>query len=151
MLLVFSLFRLHCIMAQQCQSMTDCDECLANDCAWAVGMCLSSCNEIADAACYTTNPNRNASQTCEVAATDRADGSLCGDKIGCSECVETIKSNGESCEWYAPTRSTSYCGTGGCDMIACGSRDCGASSTWQVFSFGSLVLLIAAGAAFVVV
>ncbi len=84
-----------------------CEECMvSNGCGWLGGSCIPSCDMIADAVCYSPP------QTCEEAANDEANSSLCSSKTegGCDECIATIQSDGTSpCLWFETDFFTS-CG-----------------------------------------
>lgn len=108
----------------------DCVDCIESGCAWAVGQCLESCSMIADAPCYSSTYSTDpATEICQRKDDDEADSAACFSQTDCGGCVQTLKSDGSYCQWYAEDSFGSphpspYCSTGGCDMVGCGSSVC---------------------------
>jgi len=108
----------------------DCIDCIESSCAWAVGICLESCSMIADAPCYSSEYSSDpATEICQRKDDDEADSAACSSQTDCGGCVQTLKSDGSYCQWYAEDSFGSphpspYCSTGGCDMVGCGSSVC---------------------------
>lgn len=128
--LVLLLITATTIAQDVCSEVSTCVECLeSNDCgSWAVGMCMASCNEIADVSCYTTEtfPDINVAETCQAVANAQAESALCSSKTNCGDCVSTALLSGESetCQWFPDGE---YCGSA-CGMFGCGVTACGDSS-----------------------
>ena len=61
-----------------------------------------------------------------AAADTAADGDLCFAQLDCNTCLETLKANGDPCQWYVDeTTGIQWCQTGGCDMNGiCGVDTC---------------------------
>jgi hypothetical protein len=111
-----------------------CLACLSSPdkCAWSVDTCLSSCDSIADAPCFsadpsqTTNNNRTVPEMCEMALVQEQEALTCSRKQYCTTCTSTFLSNGiDKCAWYRDdVTNTEWCGRGGCDRNGiCGSSD----------------------------
>lgn len=101
-----------------------CEECLdAPNCTWQEqGGCAPTCM-IQDVSCFTidTFPGLNASETCQVAADQASDSTLCAGKTGCADCTSTTLSDGNTtCQWF---NNGNYCANG-CDMNGCGVAQC---------------------------
>ena len=60
---------------------SDCVTCLTAGCVQAVGQCLTSCDVIADAACWDMqyHPNKTVEEVCAEKATIEEDQSICGE------------------------------------------------------------------------
>jgi uncharacterized protein YodC (DUF2158 family) len=119
----------------ECSGST-CEACLANGCGWvpALDKCLASCSFIADAPCYgaETFVNTSDAEICAIVAQDQADTQICSKAVDCSNCTGTILSDGNStCQWYEITES---CGTGGCNLLGCGSTVCSTSTQCEANS-----------------
>lgn len=110
-----------------------CIPCLSdeNECAWILGTCEPSCDNVANAQCFQAAlfPNATVEEICLSAVetgTDQADVALCGSKNYCFTCTSTVTSDGIStCAWYKDeTSGNEWCGTGGCDENGiCGNPD----------------------------
>ena len=105
-----------------------CIGCLENGCEWTNGSCVSSCDNIADAACYSQQSVRGhtINEICLVANTVEMDTLLCSVPDICGLCLSTTKSDGVStCRWYTNENGDGWCGIGACDMFGnCGSDFC---------------------------
>merc|ERR1712135_237512 len=90
---------------EECSEDLSCEDCIGNGCAWAGGVCLTSCDIIADVSCYDTSQGLSSPiDVCEKAAQDIADYFLCNSVTTnegnrCSICTQTFKSNNEPCVW----------------------------------------------------
>mmetsp|Transcript_11701 Transcript_11701/g.17173 ORF Transcript_11701/g.17173 Transcript_11701/m.17173 type:complete len:631 (-) Transcript_11701:148-2040(-) len=107
----------------------DCTTCLTDGCAWIDGAtCLESCDIIADANCYPSPEDGDATtieEVCIQADQEAQDTELCTSRESCTECVETslISDASNVCTWYADlgeccTTSTS------CQGFGLGSTTC---------------------------
>ena len=70
-----------------CNWMKDnCVDCVIDDCAWAVGECMTSCDLIADASCWAKDlyePNMTAASICEKSE----DGGAAHERVGLLQLV----------------------------------------------------------------
>ncbi|CAB9514322.1 expressed unknown protein [Seminavis robusta] len=112
-----------------CQALASCSDCMASSggCAWVAGSCQDSCDEIADAACYTLSafPSMVADDICFMAKEEVYNQQHCGGAGNCLDCTNTVMADGESkCSWFTDEQNNGWCGTPGCDMNGiCGSSD----------------------------
>jgi hypothetical protein len=111
-----------------CSDLMTCGKCLQTpECgAWAAGSCLESCDLIADVACYTVqNSGQSINETCQTAANNEADATLCSSKSNCGECVGTTLLDGNTtCQWFS---DGDFCGSG-CGLTGCGENTCDAGT-----------------------
>jgi hypothetical protein len=125
-----------------CGTTTSCLDCLNQDgCdAWSVGTCFESCdNAPLDVGCYSSEnfDGMAPEEICTKHDNDKADTELCSSQSGCGSCVDTVLSDGSSCQWFG---ELGFCGSG-CGFIGCGvttcetppppsaSSECGAAAT----------------------
>jgi hypothetical protein len=109
-----------------CGTTTSCLDCLNQDgCdAWSVGTCFESCdNAPLDVGCYSSEnfDGMAPEEICTKHDNDKADTELCSSQSGCGSCVDTVLSDGSSCQWFG---EFGFCGSG-CGFIGlCGVTTC---------------------------
>jgi len=104
----------------ECETETMCTSCLNSGCAWAASSCISSCNVIADVACYTASNPEEATNSCAREKWDQEDKFLCSQQEYCFDCVGTLKNDGSPCMWF---EDGNYCDSQ-CNMFGCGDYTC---------------------------
>lgn len=107
-----------------------CRGCVDNLCSWIPGHgCLESCDEVADASCYSfeTFPSGSTTQEmCDTKKTNRRDERLCGRNKDCASCVETTLSDGiNTCQWFPNNDDDGIAAGGGYCGSECGMWGCG--------------------------
>jgi len=113
----------------ECEANTDCDDCVSAGCGWAVGTCLSDCNIIADAACYSTatwpNEDDSPKDICQVEEDRTENYEACASQTSCSDCVGTSLPSQvdgrDTCMWFADAGG--FC-LPGCGQMGCGVDEC---------------------------
>ena len=110
----------------------DCVSCLSENCAWATGQCLISCDVIADVACYEIPATDNVTpttveQVCQLEQLAKEDDFACSSAKTCTDCVSTSlpSDSNKNCLWqsFEGDPNLSFCKKG-CDMLGCGSDRC---------------------------
>jgi len=110
----------------------DCVSCLSENCAWATGQCLISCDVIADVACYEISATDNITpttveQVCQLEQLAKEDDFACSSAKTCTDCVSTSlpSDSNKNCLWqsFEGDPNSSFCKKG-CDMLGCGSDKC---------------------------
>lgn len=89
---------------QTCGSTNNCNTCLENpSCVFAVGTCNSECLEPENGAtCYSIQNDAFADVASgeDLCALYDSDNSRCTAQKSCQDCTNTLKSDGNSCQWY---------------------------------------------------
>lgn len=100
---------------EECGSTTDCTACLenTNDCTFAVGNCFDECMEPdTGATCYSRAAFDNVAAE-DICVMYNSDNARCTSQRTCDDCTNTLKSDGNSCQWYAEAGDFGACFGGG--------------------------------------
>jgi len=114
------------------QAGTDCQSCVDSLCSWipSVESCRISCNDLADAACYSADifPGMGSTEICATATANDNDSELCFSRTDCGGCTSTplISDPTQNCQWYQDADTgVEWCQTGGCNSDGiCGNDTC---------------------------
>jgi hypothetical protein len=111
-------------LSESCNSIVDCEECLSNGCVFAIGTCYEVCQEADHGATCYGNDNVAFAQVTQVSnlcELYQGDNSRCNDQTTCRDCVNTLKSDAQPCQWYAPVKA---CFGGGQGPFGAGATTC---------------------------
>jgi hypothetical protein len=117
------------VRAQECSVTNDCRTCLENsNCVFAVGTCFSECMEPENGAtCYSSmnvafaDSGASAADLCILYNSDNA---RCTSQKSCRDCTQTLKSDGNSCQWYPDAGENGACFGGGTGPFGPGDLSC---------------------------
>ena len=143
-----------------CSANTGCTGCVASGCAWGIGTCFSSCEQLPELPCYSltlgagastsSSSSNTASSICEQQQKESQDAATCGIQTDCESCTGTPltsinrqasdfeEGTPTACSWYEDQQK---CANTACDSAgSCASPYCPSSREGQCY-FGASTCL----------
>ena len=114
-----------------CSGATSCAACLTTaDCGWWQGLCIDSCADVADTACFSppdaTTTTDSVDDVCAAATAEAQYAVQCAQKTNCDDCVATTLDGDRTCLWNdeLPIGTQDGQCQSSCDVFGCGSATC---------------------------